>query len=386
MRKYLWAILLLPFIHVAHAQLTGPVQWLGNVTPGNCTKWSSPGYVEDSGGPCGGTGAPGGSNYSIQYNNVGSFGGVLPGTTGIYCLDWTSLSAAPTLTTCPGGSSAVSSVTAGSSGDLTASPTTGAVVVDMASQAAGTVIANLGSSAGIPVANTLSALQSAINGSVSQYAGPILSSATVADWDPSILSTPTAVSATATAGGTGNLAAGTYYYEIACTNVRGTTLLSNEVSATLSATGYIQVVWTPGVAGCTGYQVWRGTATGAENLYYAVAAALPQYTDDGSTPTCSSSCTVPSSNTTGGGVQTTGVAIIAANQNTTVYGMLAGADQQQMILFNDSSYTLTLPNESASETTVANQFIEPSAGLAIQPNARAVCTYLGSVLSKWNCQ
>lgn len=46
-----------------------------------------------------GTGVPGGSSFSIQYNNGGSFGGLLPGSVGTYCFNWSSLSAAPTLST-----------------------------------------------------------------------------------------------------------------------------------------------------------------------------------------------------------------------------------------------------------------------------------------------
>ena len=140
----LGAILLLPllFASLAQAQLTGPVQWVGPVTPGHCTAWLSPGIAKDAGANCGGSGSlptctvgqlvyyaasgnsvlcltlgtnlsitsgtlnaagggggsPGGSSYSVQYNNVGSFNGVLPGSTGLYGIDWSSLTAPPTLT------------------------------------------------------------------------------------------------------------------------------------------------------------------------------------------------------------------------------------------------------------------------------------------------
>jgi hypothetical protein len=55
-----------------------------------------------------GGGVPGGSFFSIQYNNSGVFGGLLPGATGTYCLTWASLSAAPTITACPGGGTVTS--------------------------------------------------------------------------------------------------------------------------------------------------------------------------------------------------------------------------------------------------------------------------------------
>lgn len=49
-----------------------------------------------------GGGTPGGSSFSLQYNNAGSFAGLLPGSTGVYCLDWPSLTGAPTLSaSCP---------------------------------------------------------------------------------------------------------------------------------------------------------------------------------------------------------------------------------------------------------------------------------------------
>lgn len=40
--------------------------------------------------------------YSLVYSNASSYGGLLPGSIGTYCPQWTSLSSPPTLTTCPG--------------------------------------------------------------------------------------------------------------------------------------------------------------------------------------------------------------------------------------------------------------------------------------------
>src|SRR6185312_12362534 len=40
---------------------------------------------------------PGGLNHSLQINSGGAFGGVLPGETGLHFLNWSSLSADPTL-------------------------------------------------------------------------------------------------------------------------------------------------------------------------------------------------------------------------------------------------------------------------------------------------
>jgi hypothetical protein len=63
----------------------------------------------------GGGGTPGGSSFSVQYNNSGAFGGLLPGSPGTYCLVWSSISAAPTIGSCPGagGGAAFSALTSG---------------------------------------------------------------------------------------------------------------------------------------------------------------------------------------------------------------------------------------------------------------------------------
>lgn len=103
MKRTIWFMLLamaaaslLPFC--AHAQV-GPPGIVGTVTAGHCVSWHDPGNLQDAGANCGGTGAPGGSNFSIQYNNTGAFGGLLPGAIGTYCIQWSSLAAAPVLTT-----------------------------------------------------------------------------------------------------------------------------------------------------------------------------------------------------------------------------------------------------------------------------------------------
>lgn len=130
------------------------------------------------------------------------------------------------------------------------------------------------------------------------------------------IAAPVIGTATATTG-TGSLAAGTYYYVVTATNATGQTTASGEVSATLSATGEIAVTWTAST-GATGYDVYRGTATGAENVYYA-AGNVTTYTDTGA---ASTSGTPPVANTTGAAmvvgngssVGTTGTGTIDANQ------------------------------------------------------------------------
>lgn len=47
----------------------------GVLASGNCAKFDANGNIVDFGGSCGGSGAPGGSDTEIQYNNAGSFAG-----------------------------------------------------------------------------------------------------------------------------------------------------------------------------------------------------------------------------------------------------------------------------------------------------------------------
>lgn len=51
-------------------------QFTGTITANDCAKWGSSGVLTDAGAPCGsgGSGAPGGANTQIQFNNNGAFG------------------------------------------------------------------------------------------------------------------------------------------------------------------------------------------------------------------------------------------------------------------------------------------------------------------------
>jgi hypothetical protein len=53
----------------------GGITAQGAVVTGNCVKWISSTVAADSGGPCGGTGSPGGIANQVQFNSAGSFGG-----------------------------------------------------------------------------------------------------------------------------------------------------------------------------------------------------------------------------------------------------------------------------------------------------------------------
>lgn len=86
---------------------------------------------------------------------------------------------------CGTSSGAVSSITAGSSGDLNITPTTGAAIADLASQANATVCANVSGSSGIPACNTtLPALQGALNAANATTCTPTLAAGATNDFDP----------------------------------------------------------------------------------------------------------------------------------------------------------------------------------------------------------
>lgn len=92
---------------------------------------------------------------------------------------------------------------------------------------------------------------------------------------------------TATTGG--NLAAATYYYKITALDANGETVGSNEQSqVTTGSTSTVTLNW-GAVTGATSYRVYRGTAAGSENVYYAVAGGSSvTFTDTGAANTSAS--------------------------------------------------------------------------------------------------
>ncbi len=80
------------------------------------------------------------------------------------------------------------------------------------------------------------------------------------------LAAPASPSATKVAGG--SLTAGSYFYKITAINANGETLPSTEVTATTETTNLrINLAWTA-VTGATSYRIYRGTSSGAENMYF----------------------------------------------------------------------------------------------------------------------
>lgn len=86
------------------------------------------------------------------------------------------------------------------------------------------------------------------------------------------------------ASGGGTFAAGTYYWVVTAINSRGETIASNEVSATLTLDQQQVLNW-GAVSGATGYNVYRGTASGLENVLVTTTGAVTTYTDTGTAGT-----------------------------------------------------------------------------------------------------
>lgn len=92
-------------------------------------------------------------------------------------------------------------------------------------------------------------------------------------WDTTTSFTPPVLSNVTTSAAGGTLAAGTYYYVVTALFAGGgESPRSNEGSVvTTGATSSNTINWAA-VTGATGYRVYRGTAAGLENTYFAVGA------------------------------------------------------------------------------------------------------------------
>ena len=89
--------------------------------------------------------------------------------------------------------------------------------------------------------------------------------------------------------GSGTFAAGTYFWKITFTTASGETQPSNEATATIALNGRASLTWTQARPGCTGVNVYRGTATGAEDhLITTLSGTATSYTDTGTTGSATS--------------------------------------------------------------------------------------------------
>lgn len=90
---------------------------------------------------------------------------------------------------------------------------------------------------------------------------------------------PTNLTAAAVGAG-GTFAAGTYFWEVTATTALGETTVSNEASATLVLNGSANLAWNAPNNVVTGYRLYRGTATGVENVLVAtLPASQTTFTD-----------------------------------------------------------------------------------------------------------
>ena len=105
-----------------------------------------------------------------------------------------------------------------------------------------------------------------------------------------------------------------YYVVVTATDANGQTTVSNEETATTGSTANdstLTITW-GAVTGATGYNVWIGTATGAENSYFSVSGgSTVTYTI---TAPSGTSGTPPTSNTTASTIS--GAASLAVPKNT----------------------------------------------------------------------
>lgn len=136
---------------------------------------------------------------------------------------------------------------------------------------------------------------------------------------------------TATTGGT--LAAATYYYKVSALNAAGETLPSGEQSqVTTGSTSTVTVNWAA-VPGATSYRVYRGTAAGAENVYFTAGAGATSFVDTGAAGTAG---TPAAANTTGSGL---GVSVRGGEYMFLAEGTVGGATVSLQIQNPNGNWT-----------------------------------------------
>lgn len=131
------------------------------------------------------------------------------------------------------------------------------------------------SSVSIPWNTTAAALSTSINGMASIGAGNVA----VTDVGSTA---PVITLGTATSGGA--FTAGSYFWVVTAVVGGVESVASNELTATLSANQEQPLNW-GAVASATNYNIYRGSATGAENILVATVGAVTTYLDTGTAGT-----------------------------------------------------------------------------------------------------
>lgn len=90
---------------------------------------------------------------------------------------------------------------------------------------------------------------------------------------------PTGLAVAPVVGG-GTFAAGTYFWVVTATSALGETTVSNEATTAVALNGSANLTWNAVNGPVTGYKVYRGTVTGAENvLVTTVGSGVTAFTD-----------------------------------------------------------------------------------------------------------
>lgn len=98
-------------------------------------------------------------------------------------------------------------------------------------------------------------------------------------WASALAPPPFGVVATPVVGG-GTFAAGNYFWEVTATTALGETTVSNEATAAIALNGSCTLTWNKPNATVTGYKVYRGTVSGAENvLVTTIVGQTTTFTD-----------------------------------------------------------------------------------------------------------
>lgn len=167
--------------------------------------------------------------------------------------------------------------------------------------------------------------------------------------DPnSPLSAPASlVAGTPTAGG--SFAAGTYFWAVTATDgIGGETTVSNEVSKTVTANQQVPLSWAA-VTNASGYNIYRGTASGAETLLASVSTN--SFTDTGAPPVGSFSILAsPNGIIEGLGITTVMLTTSAAVQASQLVSIVGASPSG----FN-VSYTSAAFAQSGTSIILANQ-------------------------------
>ncbi len=355
---------------------------------------------------CGSGGVPGGSSYSIQYNNASVFGGLLPGSTGTWCFNWSSLSAAPTLVSC--GSGTVTSFEVNGTGlssstavNFENSAATDGLTLSFSNPSAGNVQLGLSgalTNAGLANPATTVNTETCTLGSTCTIPFDINSSALTSQAGLNfITSTTNSVGLTATPSNPGT---NEVKWEITGSNYTGNAATATALATTPSLCGSGQAAQgiTP-VGDATG--CFTPTGSGTVNsgtsgyvAYYAVTGpavsqlSLPTLQADLITanavtyaPTLGSGATNDWDPTSGAGIATAGVVYATPNAaGSTIDGILAGSDKQQVLLcdaaaLGTNAEYIILENQSSSETTAANQ-LWGAGNQALGPQMCVMLTYL----------